>query len=191
MAKLPKQAKRVFKGEIFEVYQWPQEMYDGSTETFEMLKRPDTVVMVAVTPEGKVVMVDEEQPTQRRGRGLPSGRVDPGEEPLEAAKRELTEETGYTAERWELWRSYQPVHKIEWTIWQFVARGATKTTEQQLGSGEKITVHDASASELLDMIARGELGSNQFTTNIMRDLLAGKRTEIEGFLSGADGSAKS
>lgn len=36
--KLPPQAKKVFTGQIFDVYQWEQEMYDGSFETFEMLK---------------------------------------------------------------------------------------------------------------------------------------------------------
>ncbi len=37
--KIPPNAKRVFKGIIFDVYQWQQKMFDGSKETFEMLKR--------------------------------------------------------------------------------------------------------------------------------------------------------
>lgn len=49
---LPKEAKKVFSGVISEVYQWPQELFDGTTATFEMIKRPDTVKIVAVlTPE--------------------------------------------------------------------------------------------------------------------------------------------
>lgn len=49
---IPSQAECKFKGEIFEVYQWPQELYDGSVATFEMLRRADTVKVVAVlTPE--------------------------------------------------------------------------------------------------------------------------------------------
>ena len=41
---IPPEADRVFRGEIYEVYQWPQKMPDGSVETFEMLRRPDTVM---------------------------------------------------------------------------------------------------------------------------------------------------
>jgi hypothetical protein len=45
---IPKQAQRVFKGQIFDVYQWPQKLFDGSTQTFEMLKRPDTLTVLAI-----------------------------------------------------------------------------------------------------------------------------------------------
>lgn len=57
---LPKEAKKVFSGVISEVYQWPQELFDGTTATFEMIKRPDTVKIVAVlTPEEmKVVRLE-------------------------------------------------------------------------------------------------------------------------------------
>lgn len=49
---LPKETKKVFSGVISEVYQWPQKLFDGTTATFEMIKRPDTVKIVAVlTPE--------------------------------------------------------------------------------------------------------------------------------------------
>lgn len=49
---LPKEAKKVFSGVISEVYQWPQELFDGTTATFEMIKRPDTVkIVVVLTPE--------------------------------------------------------------------------------------------------------------------------------------------
>ena len=58
---IPRHAKRVFKGEIFEVYQWPQEMFDGSIKTFEMVRRPDTVATIAVI-EDKIIVLEEEQP---------------------------------------------------------------------------------------------------------------------------------
>jgi len=61
--KLPKNARRVFKGEIFEVWQWPQKMYDGSTETFEMLKRPDTAVVIPVVGD-KILILTQAQPNR-------------------------------------------------------------------------------------------------------------------------------
>ena len=42
---IPANAKKVFHGVIFDVYQWEQEMFDGTKEIFEKLKRPDTVVV--------------------------------------------------------------------------------------------------------------------------------------------------
>ncbi len=46
---MPANAKRVFKGVVFDTYQWEQDMYDGTKKTFEKLKRPDTVVVFPVS----------------------------------------------------------------------------------------------------------------------------------------------
>ena len=46
---MPEHAKKVFSGVMFDVYQWEQEMYDGSTATFEKLTRPDTAQVIPVT----------------------------------------------------------------------------------------------------------------------------------------------
>ena len=61
--KVPSQAKRVFKGIIFDVYQWEQELFDGSKQTFEMLKRPDTVEVIAVK-DGSILMSRQSQPNK-------------------------------------------------------------------------------------------------------------------------------
>lgn len=59
---MPENAKRVFKGIIFDVYQWEQEMFDGGKETFEKLKRPNTVVVFPVFPDGRIMLTEQEQP---------------------------------------------------------------------------------------------------------------------------------
>jgi hypothetical protein len=48
---LPENATRVYKGTIFEVWSWPQEMFDGSIETFERVRRPHTADIIAVVGE--------------------------------------------------------------------------------------------------------------------------------------------
>ena len=45
---LPENAKLVFKGIIHDIYQWEQEMFDGSKATFERIRRPDTTAVIAV-----------------------------------------------------------------------------------------------------------------------------------------------
>src|SRR3990167_5280393 len=57
---IPDTAKRVFRGQIFDVYQWPQKMFDNSTQTFEMLRRPDTIAVIAVV-EDKILILDDEK----------------------------------------------------------------------------------------------------------------------------------
>src|SRR3989344_90768 len=93
---IPENAKRVFRGVIFDVYQWEQEMYDGTRTIFEKLKRPDTVVVFRVLPDGKIILTEQEQPGGKGPFiGATGGRVDEGEDILAVAKRELLEESGY------------------------------------------------------------------------------------------------
>lgn len=97
------------------MYQWRQELYDGSFETFEMLKRPDTVLIIAEDDGGEILACNEEQPGGIiRKQHLPAGRVDASDKTiLAAAKRELKEETGYSFAEWRLLDIVQPEKKIE------------------------------------------------------------------------------
>lgn len=148
---MPEHAKRVFQGEIFDVYQWEQELFDGSTATFEKLKRSDTVAVVPILPNKQIILIEDEQPGRRAILTFPAGRVELGEDPLDAAKRELSEETGYTSTQWELWKAYQPATKLDWAIFVFIARNCTKTSEVALDAGERITVKEVSFDELLEL----------------------------------------
>lgn len=148
---IPENAKRVFKGIIFDVYQWEQELYNGSKAVFEKLKRPDTVVILPVLPDGKIILIEEEQPGSDLVIGIPGGRIDEGEEVLEAAKRELLEETGYEADKFILWDVQQVVNKIDWVIYTFIAKGLRKIAEPKLDGGEKITLKHVSFDEFIDI----------------------------------------
>jgi ADP-ribose pyrophosphatase len=110
--RVPKHAKRVFKGVIFNVWQWPQKMYDGSTKTFEIITRHHTVVVI---PEmnGKIVIIKQQQPRMKWFYSVPAGRMDvPGESPKEAALRELREETGLKPTRMKLWKKIPNTGKV-------------------------------------------------------------------------------
>ncbi len=135
---LPPEAKRVFKGVIFDVYQWEQTMFDGTTEIFEKLKRPDTIQIIATVGD-KIMVQNQEQPCEAPFLSLPGGRVDAGEEPLAAAERELLEETGYRASEWFLWRQDNPYMKIVWTVHTYIAHNCTLVQQPKLDAGEKIT----------------------------------------------------
>jgi ADP-ribose pyrophosphatase YjhB (NUDIX family) len=136
--KLPKQAKLVFKGKIFDVYQWPQRMYDGSVTTFEALKRPDGVRIIA-TQGNKIILNQEKQPNAKKAIGTFGGRVDAGETPLACAKRELLEEAGLESKDWKLLKTVELYpEKMDCKIYTFIAKNCRKTKKPSLDPGEKI-----------------------------------------------------
>jgi ADP-ribose pyrophosphatase len=101
--KIPPNAKKVFTGIISDIYQWEQELFDGTTTTFERIRFKDGAFVIATVGE-KVIITHQEQPAHTPFIGLPGGGFDTyDEDPLECAKRELLEETGYVSDHWEPW----------------------------------------------------------------------------------------
>lgn len=137
---IPKSAHKVYTGEIFDVYQWQQELFDGTSTTFEMLKRPDTAIVIGIR-DGKLLLLQETQPHRHSVFHFPGGRARSTDESiLEAAKRELKEETGYSFSHWQLIHVSQPANKIEWFVSWFIASGFIGQTKQELDGGEHIEV---------------------------------------------------
>lgn len=163
---IPEAARRVFKGEIFDVYQWPQKMFDGSIETFEMLKRADTIKIIAVVDD-KIVILEEEQPEHTSSFiDFPGGRHDvESETELDAAKRELLEETGMSFKNWRLIKVEQPYIKMDWFIYLYLATGFEGQGEQKLDAGEKITVKHVDLNELK------RLATNPKARHMPKDLI--------------------
>lgn len=126
---LPENAKKVFKGEIFDVYQWPQKMFDNSIEIFEKISRPDTVEIIATTHDRKIIIQEQLQPDSEKAfLSVVGGRVDQGEEHLQAAKREMLEETGYLSEDWSMYFKETPSRKLICDVYVYIARNVYKKT---------------------------------------------------------------
>ena len=154
---IPDAAQRVFGGQLFDVYQWPQKMFDGATQTFEMLRRSDTVQILGVKDD-KLVFVEEHQPARPLQLHLPGGRTDKEDASwLETAQREMREETGMTFQNWRLIAVNQPAPKIEWFIPIFLASGLLEQTEQHLDTGgEQIVVRLESYEAIRKLILEGQ-----------------------------------
>jgi ADP-ribose pyrophosphatase len=174
--KIPSHAKLVFKGEIFDTYQWEQEMFDGSTATFEALKRPDTIQIIP-TFEGKILLAYEEQPNKPLSDSLLGGRIEEGEEPLVAAKRELIEESGMESDDWELLKVFENEGKFEWNIYLYAARNCKKVAEPNLDPGEKIEVKELLFDEFLDIVSSEKFWGRDIANHILRMRLDKEKLE--------------
>ncbi len=149
---LPPTAKRVFNGHIWNVYQWEQRMFDGTTGTFECLKRVNTTVIIPVIGD-KILIQRQLQPHwDRELICLPSGRCNGEEEPLKCGARELLEETGYASNDWEFLQSVHPYRNIVWEVFTFIARDCQKQAQQNLDPGERINLEMVSFAELLNLV---------------------------------------
>jgi ADP-ribose pyrophosphatase len=148
---IPDHANRVFEGVIFDVYQWQQELFDGTSSTFEMLRRPDTVVFIAIKDD-KIIFIREQQPGRPEFVDLPAGRVDKGEDWNTAARRECAEELGLKFQNWRLVAVVQPVIKMEWFVATYLATDCIAEHATKHDAGERISPLPMSFTEAKEYV---------------------------------------
>jgi len=125
--------------------------------TFSYVDFAKGVCILPITREDRVVMIKQYRHAVKSWQWeLPAGAIDQGEEPFEAAKRELEEETGYTASHWIPLGSFYPSPgSTSEEIFLFAATGLEKG-EQQLEGSEQINLYELSKEELKALIRDGE-----------------------------------
>jgi ADP-ribose diphosphatase len=176
---IPSHAKKVLKGVIFEAWQWEQELPDGSTTTFERILRRDSVVTFPILNDGRIVLTKQEQPRKKLFIAAPGGRINPGEEVLDAAKRELLEEAGIKVQRFILWKAVQPTSEIDWASYVFVAKDISEVADSALDPGEKVELLHVSFDELLEIATQDDFYEMEIQVDVFRTLLdSEKMTEL-------------
>lgn len=134
---------------------------DGGEHTFHVADAPDGVTVLAFTPRGELVMVEQwRHPLQRVTLELPSGIIDPGESPEDAAVRELREETGYAGGEPE--RIGGLVLNPSWQttrLYAVVIRDARREGEKELDDGEDTRVCCLSLDDARRRALAGEIDS--------------------------------
>lgn len=183
---LPSNAKKVFSGIIFDVYQWPQKMYDGSMQTWEMLKRPDTAGVIPITSDNKVILQEQQQPGREVYFSLPGGRVEDMDSVSLEAVREFREETGYEPGILKFWKSVrEPSHKIDFMAHIFLAQNCKQVADLKTDGGEKIKLKILSLDELLELFVQQRIKFNEIAIEMVRAYYDKEfRKKLEDFFFG-------
>jgi 8-oxo-dGTP pyrophosphatase MutT (NUDIX family) len=158
---------------------------DGTVlEPYYVIKDPDWVQIFAQTPHGQVLVVRQYRHAARvTCVELPGGAVEKGESPLEAAQRELLEETGHTARDWiEIGRMFSDPARLTNCVHTFLALNAERIAPQSLEHGEELVVEASSIHGIEAMIERREFSSAMHIASFRQVLahLAREKTANHG-----------
>ncbi|MFL6710311.1 MAG: NUDIX domain-containing protein [Massilia sp.] len=131
---------------------------DGSETFREYIRHPGAVVIIPLFDDGKVLLERQfRYPNDRIFIEYPAGKIDPGEDPLACAKRELEEETGYTAGRWDfICTIHNAIAYSDEHLDLYLARDLV-AGEAKLDEGEFLEIYQSSLPELLEQVRSGEI----------------------------------
>ena len=151
-------SEKIFEGRVVRLFRDLLEITYGSIAVSEVFRQPGAVDVATVTGDVKFIMVSQYRyPFSRVMLEVPAGKLDGGEEPLSAAKRELSEETGAEATEWRYLGEFDSTVAImDERIHLYAAEGLT-FSEQHLDEGEFLTVEAIPLEELYHMVMAGEI----------------------------------
>jgi ADP-ribose pyrophosphatase len=151
-------SEQSFLGKLLDVRTDHVRLPDGNTATREFVNHPGAVMVIPIFENGDLLIEHQfRYPLGKVMIEFPAGKLDAGEEALTAAKRELQEETGYTATAWQHIHTHHPLiaystERIEF----FVATGLTCGADS-LDEGEFLRVERIPAAQLFAWFDAGKL----------------------------------
>jgi ADP-ribose pyrophosphatase len=149
----------VFDGKLLKVHRDLVRLPDGGQATREYIRHPGAVAIVALFDDGTVLLERQYRyPHARHFVEVPAGKIDPGEAHLVTAKRELLEETGYSAQEWtRLAVIHTAIAYTNEGIEIFLARKLRKEGDARLDQGEFLETLVVPFEEAIAMVRDGRI----------------------------------
>lgn len=154
------QTSRIVHSEFFDLRVDQLQIPSGIKRDYTyLMTKCSASVVIAVTAEGKLILLKEyRHPVKQWLLSCPGGRIDEGESPIEAAKRELLEETGYAAEEYIYMNALFPLPAVcDQQLHYILAKGAKRVQQTQHEPLELIQVQEMTFPELVQQLSTGVL----------------------------------
>jgi ADP-ribose pyrophosphatase len=147
----------IYEGKIISLQVDTVRLPDGSTAKREIIKHPGAVAVLAVH-DGKMIMVDQfRQAMGRCELEIPAGKLEKGEDPLEAAKRELQEETGYVCDNIKLLHSFYTSPGFADEIIHLYIAEELRKGEAAPDDDEFLELYELTLAEAEEAVASGKI----------------------------------
>lgn len=147
----------IFQGKIISLQVDTVRLPNGETATREIVRHPGAVAVLALHDDRMIVVEQYRKPLEKSQVEIPAGKLDPGEDPLEAALRELKEETGYGCESIRpLCSFYTSPGFADEKLHLYVAEGLHKGAANP-DEDEFLDISELSLDEALSAIEQGSI----------------------------------
>lgn len=150
--------QEIFKGKVVHLSVHTVDLGDGRTATREVINHPGGVAILPLDDKDNVYLVRQfRKPLEKEILEIPAGKLNPGEDPMSCARRELKEETGLLAADWEHVTTYYTTPGFtDEILYVYIARGLTRG-EACPDDDENLSLVVVPFHEALAMVANGEI----------------------------------
>ena len=157
----------LYAGRVFKLMRENITLENGVSTSLDIIRHPGASAMVPIYDTNTVLLIKQ----YRHAVGgfiweVPAGTLNDSEAPLECAKRELVEETGFNAETWEKLGEITPVPGYsDERIHVFLASDL-RPARQNLDSDEVLSVHKIKLNDVVDMVNKGEIQDSKTISSL-------------------------
>ena len=150
------------QGRVFNLVTENYTLKNGVTSDMDFIQHPGAAAMVPMINSAEVVLIKQYRHAIREFIWeIPAGTLDAWESPINCARRELVEETGYSADDWHQLGTITPLPGCSDERIHIFLASDLKVAEQQLDDDEILNVHPIKFNDALQMILTGEISDGK------------------------------